>query len=236
MQASTTRVRLLSKLIPHIREGESTIENLATRTGIGPHLVSELISWLTSIEVATADDIRVYFEETSRLKVALVALEIGADREEVARGLSWLDFENLSAEVLARNGYEARRNLRIGRRRLQIDVLGSRGELGVAMDCKHWHKSGGVRALGRVATLQVNRCVLLARAMPTDRYGLSAIVPAVLTLHANEINSVGRVPVVPVASLEDFLQDLPGNLEKVKVIAANPALRCLGTIPKKTAA
>jgi hypothetical protein len=61
-----------------------------------------------------------------------------------AKALTWQEFEKFAVDCLEEAGFEARRNVRVKGegRAWQIDVVGFRGELVLAIDCKHWNAPG----------------------------------------------------------------------------------------------
>src|SRR5438094_10677523 len=83
-----------------------------------------------------------YVSLSPRLRIQL-ALEVARAGRlgDAARVLTWQEFENFAEECLEEAGFEAERNVRVKGegRSWQIDVVGFRGELVLAIDCKHWN-------------------------------------------------------------------------------------------------
>lgn len=211
-------MRMLVRLLPFMVEGESSLEDLVLRSGVGRGVLEDLVQGLAELGVVVVSGDRVVFDSGSRLRAGVVALEAGAGREEVSRGLSWQDFEKLAGRVLAGNGFGVLRGVRVGRRRLQIDVLGYGDGLGVAVDCKRWSRVGGVGVFAGVVERQVHRCREVFRGGLAERLGLEVIVPVVVTLYAGGVRFVRRAPIVPIAGFDDFVRELRGRLGEVRVV------------------
>jgi len=77
-------------------------------------------------------------DSLQRLKLAVYAVQLGADLETVSSHLQWKEFENMAAFALERNGYGVVRNLRFKHagRRWEIDVVGFRRPMVLCVDCK----------------------------------------------------------------------------------------------------
>jgi restriction endonuclease len=78
-----------------------------------------------------------------RLRLAMEIARMG-EPGTAAKALTWQEFERFSENCLEEAGFEAKRNVRVKGegRAWQIDVVGFRGELVLAIDCKHWNTPG----------------------------------------------------------------------------------------------
>jgi hypothetical protein len=78
-----------------------------------------------------------------RLQLAMEIARVG-QLGAAAKALTWQEFERFVVDCLEEAGFEAKRNVRIKGegRAWQIDVVGFRGELVLAIDCKHWNSPG----------------------------------------------------------------------------------------------
>jgi hypothetical protein len=83
---------------------------------------------------------RVFLGSKQRLMLALEVARKGV-LEHAARALSWQEFEQFAEECLVGVGFRTERNVRVkgGGRAWQVDVVGFKGELLLAIDCKHWN-------------------------------------------------------------------------------------------------
>src|SRR5713101_6720123 len=75
-----------------------------------------------------------------RIRLAMEIARVG-QLGSAARDLTWQEFERFAEDCLGEAGFEAERNVRVKGegRAWQIDVVGFRGELVLAIDCKHWN-------------------------------------------------------------------------------------------------
>jgi len=75
-----------------------------------------------------------------RLRLAMEIAKVG-HLGTAAKALTWQEFERFAENCLKEAGFEAERNVRVKGegRSWQIDLVGFRGELVLAIDCKHWN-------------------------------------------------------------------------------------------------
>jgi Holliday junction resolvase-like predicted endonuclease len=168
-------------------------------------------------------------DSINRLKLAVQAINLGADPERVSGFLQWKEFEAISALILERNGYVAARNLRFKHdgRRWEIDVVAYRKPLVICADCKHWHHGINPSTLRSVVREQVERARALAECLQdsTIKIGCSSwnsakAIPAVFSLTANGIKLFENVPVVSIFQLQDFLDQLPAYADSLEHFSA----------------
>jgi len=161
----------------------------------------------------------------SRLKIAVKAVQLGADVERVSDFLQWQEFETMTAVALECNGYVTAKNVRFTHetKRCEIDVVGCKRPLVVCVDCKQWHHGMGQSALKRMVESQTARVAAFAGFLPNKKRDFSCVkwekatfIPIILSLIPISTKFFNQVPVVPVLQLQDFLNQLPLNLEMVK--------------------
>ncbi len=160
-----------------------------------------------------------------RLKLAVHAVQLGADLERVSSFLDWKEFENIAAVAFERNGYTVNKNLRFRHagRRWEVDIVGCKKPIVVCADCKHWHHGMYPSAIRRIVEEQVERTSALAKSLPelADKiecasWGRVELVPAVLSLVTARFKFYNNVPIVPVLQLQDFLSQLPAYVDSLK--------------------
>jgi len=161
----------------------------------------------------------------NRLKIAVKAVSLGADIEAISSFLGWQEFESIAATALKNNGYAVWQNLRFkhAARKWEIDVVGCRRPLVICLDCKDWHNGLSKSAIRRIVVAQTERAKALADALPNVSIGIECakwskakFVPAILALLPTKFKFYDGVPIVPVLQLQDFLIQLPMELESVK--------------------
>jgi len=165
-------------------------------------------------------------ESGGRLKLAVQAISLGADVEHVSRLLCWQEFEEITALALKSNGYSVSNNVRFKQsgRRWEIDVVGCKKPLVVCFDCKHWQRAIAPSALKKIVDSQVKRTRALADWLPNPSLKLECtqwsnakFMPAILSIIPSAFKFYGKVPVVPILQLQDFLNQLPAYTEKLKL-------------------
>ena len=170
-----------------------------------------------------ANNLEVHSE--NRLKIAVKAVSVGADMEAVSSFLGWQEFESIAATALKNNGYAVWQNLRFkhAARKWEIDVVGCRKPLVICLDCKDWHHGLSPSAIRRIVEAQVERARALADALSNVSIGIECakwsqakFVPAILALLPTRFKFCDGVPIVPVLQLQDFLNQLPLELESLK--------------------
>ncbi|MDI6847809.1 MAG: hypothetical protein QMD23_06760 [Candidatus Bathyarchaeia archaeon] len=164
-------------------------------------------------------------DSLQRLKLAVHAIQLGADVERVSSFLQWKEFENITAVAFERNSYSVKKNLRFKHagRRWEIDIVGCKRPIAICVDCKHWHHGMYPSSLKKVVEEQVQRTFALTESLPKlideiecaswDRVKL---VPAVLSLVKGSFKFYDDVPIVPVLQLQDFLSQLPAYADSLK--------------------
>ncbi len=170
-----------------------------------------------------ANNLEVHSE--NRLKIAVKAVSVGADMEAVSSFLGWQEFEVIAATALKNNRYAVWQNLRFkyAARKWEIDVVGCRKPLVICLDCKDWHYGLSPSAIRRIVEAQVKRARALADSLPNVSIGIECakwsqakFVPAILALLPTRFKFCDGVPIVPVLQLQDFLNQLPLEMESLK--------------------
>ena len=217
---------LLISVLKLTKEGAALLKDV----NIDAHIPSEACMLLLQ---KMQNENLVYFkgdtieaDSEARLKIAVKAAQLGADLQRIGDLLRWQEFEEIAAEALKINGYTVYNNVRFkhGNRRYEIDVVGCRKPLVVCIDCKRWQHAIAASALRKIVEEQSQRTQALADSLPNARLQLECgkwdrakFVPAVLSLMPGAYKFYYDVPIVPVLSLQDFIDQLPLYLENVKV-------------------
>lgn len=164
-----------------------------------------------------------------RLKLAVRALSLGADPENVSGVLQWQEFEGIAAVIFRENHYAVCRNLRFKHagRRYEIDVVACKKPLAVCLDCKHWHRGYHPSTLKNVVREQVERTKALARCVQNSAIQVECsswneimMIPAVLSLLGSGPRFLDDVPIIPVLQFQDFLNELPLHVTVLKHFSA----------------
>jgi hypothetical protein len=147
---------------------------------------------------------------SARFKLAFEAVRHGG-LQQVARALTWQEFEAFTEECLQTVGFDTQKGLIVkdDSRRWQIDVIAKKNPMILAIDCKHWESPGYESKLSNAAEHQKLALQALIQQMAArgqvGREGLLAL-PMILTLFEPRARIVGEVVVVSIEQFGDFLE------------------------------
>jgi Holliday junction resolvase-like predicted endonuclease len=148
-------------------------------------------------------------DSSTRFKLAIQAVKLGA-LLQVARALTWQEFEEFCEECLGTAGFHTRRGviLKDNFRRWQIDVIAKKGSMILVVDCKHWESPGYYSKLVKAAEHQKLAVQALVQQMivrgEVERAGILAL-PIILTLFEPRSRVVNGIVVVSVEQFAEFL-------------------------------
>jgi len=215
---------LLMSLLKLTKDGPVLIEIVNKDAKIASDIVRKLLEKLQNEGLFYLKDDAVETNSDNRLRLAVKAVSLGADIEHVSTFFSWQEFEDIAALALERNGYVVTKNLwfKHAGRRWEIDVVGCRKPLVLCVDCKHWQRGVKLSALRKIVEAQVERAHALADTLPNVNWKIECVkwnkakfVPVILSLIPSRSKFYENVPVVPVLQLQDFLIQLPAQVESL---------------------
>jgi Holliday junction resolvase-like predicted endonuclease len=218
-------LKLLTSLLKLTKDGSVLIKDVNKDSRIAPDIVMKLIKKLQNEGLVYFDGDTVDANSADRLRLAVKAVSLGADIENVSGFLHWQEFEGMAALALERSGYVVAKNVRFKHagRRWEIDVVGCRKPLVLCVDCKHWQRGLKPSALRRIVEAQVERTHALASMLPNallkiecTKWSKAKFVPVILSLIPCSFKFYDDVPVVPVLQLQDFLVQLPAYVASLK--------------------
>jgi Holliday junction resolvase-like predicted endonuclease len=215
---------LLISLLKLTREGLVSKELVKKDVKLLSENVEDLLRKLQNDGLVYVRKDIVEADSLQRLKLAVRAISLGADIENVSSFLQWKEFESIAAVAFERNGYTVTKNLRFKNagQRWEIDVLGFKEPNVVCVDCKHWHRGLAPSSTKRIVEEQVKRTLALAESLPnpTIKFGFASwnfakFVPSVLSLVTGRFKFYENVPIVSVLQLQDFLNQLPAYVDSL---------------------
>ena len=221
---------LLISLLKLTKNGTTLMGNVKKDVRLPSSETLELIEKLQSEDLLDLNGDNVEMDSSNRLKLAVKAVSSGADVEVVSSFLGWQEFESITATALRNYGYTVLQNLRFkyAARKWEIDVVGCRKPLVVCFDCKDWHHRLSPSVLRRIIEAQVERTRALSDTLPDISFEIECakwrrakFVPGILVLVPSRFKFCDRVPIVPVLQLQDFLNQLPLELESLKYFQKN---------------
>jgi len=200
------------KGINGILEGGVSVTDFSIVTELDEISAKELLYTLVQNGIGTWNDDLVDFDiPNDRLQTALFAIKLGADVEYVSEYLTWQDFESITGLILEKKDFDITKNLILTKPRMEIDVVGTKMDIALLVDCKHW-KTMSKSALDEIVKKQVER---VKRYVADEN--MSAL-PVIVTLHQEEIQFIENVPIVPIMKLSSFLDEFVGNLDSLASI------------------
>ena len=152
-----------------------------------------------------------------RLDLALEIARAGRLRD-AAQVLTWQEFERFGGDCLEEAGFRTERNLRVKGegRAWQIDLVGTRGELVIAIDCKHWNTPSYISRFKRVVEHQRHATLHLLETLNERRQGLAVI----LTLREPPAQFSDGTVLVSVEKLQNFLSSVTPYDENLPLISS----------------
>jgi hypothetical protein len=208
-------VRVLAAIEP---ENVMSLDNFQHACAFSSKSVAKsVLDYLEVNNIGSVSKNSVKFSEYDRIHAAVLALQMRGDIEQVSTYLSWKDFEKLASEVLRSFGYRTWTNVRFARPRMEIDVIGTSPDgFAIAVDCKHWKRSN-LSSISNFSQKQAARAERLIKYQKT----ISQVVPVMLTLHAESVRFINRVPLVPIHKFRSFIMDVKGFLPEMYVVSAS---------------
>jgi Holliday junction resolvase-like predicted endonuclease len=213
---------LLISLLKLTANGVVDKEILTKDAKIPETKAAELIDYLQKEELIFLEKNDVYLTGESRVKIALMALNFGADLECLSKYLHWKEFEDFTSVALEKSGYRVWKNVRFKYegKRYEIDVIGCRKPLVICIDCKHWFRRISSSALNKIVQAQKSRTESLAKSLPNKSLHLECIqwkkakfIPAILSLIPGNCKLLNDVPVLSILQIRDFLTQLPAEID-----------------------
>jgi Holliday junction resolvase-like predicted endonuclease len=155
---------------------------------------------------------------SQRVNLAVHALKLGSDYEQICKHLSWVEFESIAAQAFEANQFWALKNFHFQHagKRWEIDILGCREPLIVCVDCKHWQHGWSRAAIIKTVEAQTERTRAFVDALPNyyqkarlAEWKSATLIPLILSLVPGPFKFHGNVPIVPVLQLQDFINEMP---------------------------
>lgn len=219
--ASPTKLQLF-RLLSSVPTGAYSLGIVASQARLDPDVLEH---FFMAAKIGSFRDGVFYFTNADRVKIALEAIKLGAALDEVSKYLGWEDFEGFAKEILERFGYRTIKNLRLKRPRLEVDLVGIKERSMLVVDCKRWQRGLGTSYAKKAAQLQTKRAEALMNSHIAKDMGVDYAIPMLLTLYAEDVPIVEGVPLVPIAKLSGFLNELDGYLWSITLVKSKATTR-----------
>jgi Holliday junction resolvase-like predicted endonuclease len=216
---------MIISILKLTREGPVSQELINKMTKAPSDLVRKLLRRLQNEGLVYVRAKLLEANDLQRLKMAVLAVQSGADLQRVSSLLQWKEFEAMAAFAFGRSGYKVERNLRFthGGRRWEIDIVGRRKPFVICVDCKHWRHGLHPSTLRKIVEEQIERTCALAESLPNLGVKVDfacwddvRFVPGVLSLVTGQSKFYDAVPVVSILQLQDFLGQLPAYVHTLR--------------------
>jgi restriction endonuclease len=208
---------LLVSCLSAICEGTLTFDSFRDLAGIrGVTVTNEILKFLLEKGIGKRPGgALLSFSSTDRLKTSILAVSLGADVMKISQFLTWKDFERFASEILLDCGFRTNNNVRFTKPRAEIDIVATKSQLALSIDCKHWANNGR-SALIAHSRKQIQRTERLL----SSPFGFRNVVPVLLTIYPNfqPCNS-NLVPIVDINKFRCFVNEIEYNMDKVLCIS-----------------
>jgi Holliday junction resolvase-like predicted endonuclease len=201
--------RALSGISP-----ETTAEEFRVRASmISKPIAENVLDFLSNNGIGTLSGSKILFSNEDRIKIAILAIKMGCDIEQISKKLTWKDFEALASKILKLSGYKTAIHVTFSKPRMEIDVVGIKSKFAITVDCKHW-KHDSIAILSFYTKRQIERTKILL----VKKSNISFAIPIILTLHSTKVRFIKGTPIVPITEFKSFLDGLEDNLLEVYVL------------------
>ena len=217
---------MIISLLKSSKEGTISLELVNTDLRIPSRLHQKLLQKLQKDDLIYVRDGLVETDKQQRVRLAIRAIQLGADIERVSSFLHWKEFEDMAAVAFERNEFRVKRTLRFKScgRRWEIDVVALKKPIVVCIDCKHWHRGLRPSTMKKIVAEQLTRVSALAKLLPDPSIRVECaswdrvkLIPAVLSLTICEFRFCDNVPIIPVLQLQNFIGQLPAFADSLQL-------------------
>ena len=216
--------QVVKSILVKTQSGEATLDEVREHVNITSELFDQTVEAMADDGVITLDGDTIKLSTEQRVRLAVMAVELGADFQTVSGSLGWLEFEELVAHVFEENGFAVQRRYRFMAegRRWEMDVLASRYPYIVCAECKHYTRGMGNSAARNIVETHLEKTEVFSRYLPgqakkigVHRWRDAVVVPVTLTLSPTKMRIYRRVPSVSVLALTSFLASFEGYMERM---------------------
>lgn len=191
-----------------------SVHEVSKNAGILIELLDDFFMNLKRENLIEYDGDYLSASQEQRMKLAIKAVNWGANPKTVCKPLDWDEFEDFAEFSLKAGGYRTFKHFRFKsvKRRYEIDIIAVKQPFILSIDCKHWKRSWQRVATSKIVASQVDRtnafylslsqCVTK---LHVEAWNQIIIVPLIVTLSETPFKICEGTPVVPITSLQDFL-------------------------------
>ncbi len=220
----TVERTILVSLLKLTREGPVSKSLVSKHARVPGPVADEMLEKIAREDLVQLRSNVVETSSNQRVKIAVRAIQLGADFEKACRALRWDEFENITATAFSANAFTTTKRFRFKHagRRWEIDVIGCKEPIVACVDCKHWRHGWTKSASIKAAEAQMERTEALAGVLPKhqelelNNWRRAILIPVILSLVRAPLKFYKNTPVVPILQLQNFLTELPAHVNTLK--------------------
>jgi len=214
----TSEKEIIASLLRLTKTGSVQKELIKRDARVSTEVIENVLRKLSEAGLINQQCDLVEVSPNQRVSMAVYALKIGADYEQICKLLSWAEFESIAAQAFEANQFWVLKNLRFkhASKRWEIDILGCKEPLIVCVDCKNWQHGWSRAVVIKAVEAQIERTRNFADALPDyyqkarlAEWKSATLIPLILSLVPGPFKFHNNVPVVPVLQLRDFINEMP---------------------------
>jgi hypothetical protein len=215
---------MLQFILEETKEGNVDFEELTQKVIITKEAFHEILYTFKHNGFITISENEIIVSRDQRIKLAVKAIELGADFEKISKSLEWIEFEELVARIFRENGFNTKTRYRFKAegRRWEIDVLASSFPYVICAECKHYSSGIGNSTARKIVETHIEKTRVLsenigelAMKIGIHNWKMAVVIPITLTLSATKMNIYRRVPSVSIYMLPSFLSEFSGYLKRM---------------------
>jgi len=220
----TAQTNVILATLKHTINGPAIKQIVAREAKVPVQVAGNILSKLYEHELIEYDYEQIILFSNQRIKLALYAINQGADVESICKVLEWKEFEDFTAQVFEKNNFLIKKNFRFkaAQRRWEIDVVAYNEPIIVCVDCKRWRRGWKNSAIKRIAAEQAQRTLVLANSLDflqekldLNNWRRATLFPAILSLFPGPVKFYNKVPVVPILQIQNFINEFLGHQKEL---------------------
>jgi Holliday junction resolvase-like predicted endonuclease len=160
--------QVVKAILVKTQSGEAKLDEVRESVNVTNAAFDQTMETMAREGYITLDGDAVKLSTEQRVRLAVRAVELGADFQTVSGSLGWLEFEELAAHVFEENGFTVLRRYRFQAegRRWEMDVLASRYPYIVCAECKHYTRGMGNSTARNIVETHLEKTEVFSRHLP----------------------------------------------------------------------
>lgn len=211
--------KMLTTLLELTKDGSVSHSTVTSCTVVPAAAAEHLIKKLVDLTLISINGSLLEASPNQRVRIAIKAVKLGADVENVCRLLKWREFESIATEVFQAYIYKVEKNVRFKEengKRWEIDLVASKPPILASVDCKQWKRNWSRSSIKKIAEKHVKRTEAFTKTLPALRLNMelgreAIVIPIVLSLLPGSFKFFQDTPIVPILQLQSFLNGLSAH-------------------------